>query len=136
MALGEDPEKLFKDLDELIRLDTHENVLKLIGRLEDQGAMLFAVEYGGIPLKSLLLQYRQAEDKPNVTPYSLLLCAMNIAEGMFHLHSYHLTHSQLAACNILINDLEKPKVTGFGLLASNPLTEVGYIDHSFSNLRN
>ncbi|CAG7814992.1 unnamed protein product [Allacma fusca] len=119
----EDPEKLFKDLDDLVRMDTHENVVRLIGFMEDQNTMLFVAEYGGIPLKSLLLQYRQPNEKPSVNAYSLLLCAMNIAEGMFHLQSYQVIHGQLAACNVLINELEKPKITGFGLFASNPLTE-------------
>ena len=92
--MEEDPEKLYTHLDELVRIEPHENVVKLIGFMEDGDSMLFALEYGGMSLKSWLLQYRQFDETTKASPvtaYSFLLCAMNIAEALFHLHSFRVS---------------------------------------------
>lgn len=89
----DDPQKLYTHLDELVRIETHANIIKLIGFMEDGGSMYFVTEFGGISLKSWLLQCRQFDDPTytEVTPYSFLLCAMNIAEAMFHLSTYKVS---------------------------------------------
>jgi len=59
--------------------------------MEDQEIMYFVTEFGGTSLKDFLLQIRNATDSPKtfpITPYSLLMCAMNIAEGMYHLNTF------------------------------------------------
>lgn len=95
----EEIEQLFKWLDELVRLDQHVNVARLEGFTDTGGEIFLAVEgaLNKVPLKHMLLQIRGGASNPQVqqqqqqqsfTPYQLLLCAMNIAEGMFHLHSY------------------------------------------------
>jgi len=87
----EDMEQLCKWLDELVRIDKHENVLRLEGFTDTGGEIFLAVEgaINHVPLKHVLLQARSnSGSNLHFTSYQLLLCAMNIAEGMFHLHSY------------------------------------------------
>lgn len=104
----EEMEQLFKWLDELVRLDQHVNVVRLAGFTDTGGEIFLAMEgaLNHTPLKHLLLQSRGSGSRSNsplhvqnhqqhITPYQLLLCAMNIAEGMFHLHSYKVNHFSL-----------------------------------------
>ncbi|ODN03141.1 putative tyrosine-protein kinase Wsck [Orchesella cincta] len=121
----EEMEQLCKWLDELVKMDKHENVVRLEGFTDTGGEIFLAIEgaINQVPLKHMLLQARSnSGTNLHFTSYQLLLCAMNIAEGMFHLHSYKIMHGQLAAINVLINgDITVPKIMGFGLLKSTPL---------------
>lgn len=142
---------MLQDLGVLIRIGGHANVISLVGTCESPDTLFVVVEYHPASLKDVLIESRCLEHC--ATPFSvqvhvsdtsrsrqricslaesqILEAALGIAQGMEYLTSNKITHTQLAARNVLMADGIIPKVTGCGLACYNKHNEVRHhIVHS------
>lgn len=83
-------EEMFRSLETVLRpsASTHINVASVAGFVQtNQNLCLIYSSGEGRPLKEELLKLRTTA-RPVRSARSLILCAMGVAEGLFHLHSY------------------------------------------------
>lgn len=135
---------MLQDLGVLIRLGTHANIISLVGTYESPDTLFVVVEHHPASLKDVLIESRCLEHC--ATPFSVqvsvsdtsrsrqricslaesqvLEAAVGIARGMDYLTSKKITHTQLAARNVLMADGIVPKVTGCGIARYNKCREV------------
>lgn len=126
---------MLQDLGVLIRLGVHANMISLVGTCESPDTLFVVVEHHPASLKDVLIESRCLEHC--ATPFSVqvsisdtsrsrhricslaesqvLEAAVGIARGMDYLTSKKITHTQLAARNVLMADGIVPKVTGCGI---------------------
>lgn len=85
----EDKKNMLRDLDVLIRIGKHENMVALVGTCETTQMVFVVLEYVSMNLKDLLLGSRDSlpEKFSNMTENQALDIAINIARGMAHLAS-------------------------------------------------
>jgi hypothetical protein len=134
---------MLQDLGVLIRIGGHANVISLVGTCESPDTLFVVVEYHPASLKDVLIESRCLEHC--ATPFSvqvhisdtsrsrqrmcslaesqILETALGIAQGMDYLTSNKITHTQLAARNVLMADGIVPKVTGCGIAHYNKYNE-------------
>lgn len=135
---------MLQDLSILIRLGTHENIASLVGTCESPDTLFVVVEHHPASLKDVLLESRCLEH--SIAPFSVqvsisdagrsrqricslaekqvLEAAVGIAQAMDYLTSKKITHTKLAARNVLMVDGVVPKVTGCGIARYNKCREV------------
>lgn len=134
---------MLQDLGILIRLSAHINVASLVGTCENPDTLFVVVEHHPASLKDVLIESRRLEH--SVPPFSaqlsvsdarsqqricslaesqVLETAVGIARAMDYLTSKKITHTQLAARNVLMADGVVPKVTGCGITRYNKYGEV------------
>ncbi|XP_013407048.2 protein slit-like [Lingula anatina] len=124
-ATAEEKEALKVELDQMIYVGNHPNVINLLGACTYGGQLLIIMEYAAhgnllnyLKNKSLQLDfaYRDATNPLIVTEdKDILSFAWQIAKGMSHLESLKCIHRDLAARNILISETMVAKVSDFGL---------------------
>ncbi|OXA36621.1 putative tyrosine-protein kinase Wsck isoform X2 [Folsomia candida] len=117
-------EASFRALNSLLLPSSHVNVTSLSGFLQTEGYLYLVIPGEGTPLKTELHRTRSGEGSRS--SQALLLCAMGVAEGLFHLHSYNLTHGELCSWSVVLpyqDDWANPKLTGFSILAANPVNK-------------
>lgn len=133
---------MLQDLSILIRLSGHVNVASLVGTCENPDTLFVVVEHHPASLKDVLIESRRLEH--SVPPFSVqrsisdahsqqricslaesqvLETAVGIARAMDYLTSKKITHTQLAARNVLMADGVVPKVTGCGIAHYNKYGE-------------
>jgi len=147
---------MLQDLGILIRLGTHANIASLVGTCENPDTLFVVVEHHPASLKDVLIESRCLEH--SVPPFSVqvsvsdaghsrqricslaesqvLEAAVGIARAMDYLTSKKITHTQLAARNVLMADGVVPKVTGCGIARYNKYREVRHhtvLDYLFSS---
>lgn len=135
---------MLQHLGVLIQLGIHANVISLVGTCESPDTLFVVVEHHPASLKDVLIESRCLEHC--ATPFSIqvsmsdtsrcrqricslaesqvLEAAVGIAQGMDYLTSKKITHTQLAARNVLMADGVVPKITGCGIARYNKLGEV------------
>lgn len=135
---------MLQDLSILIRLSGHINVTSLVGTCENPDILFVVVEHHPASLKDVLIESRCLEH--SVQPLSIQLAlphihcsqqricslaesqlletAVGVARGMDYLTSKKITHTQLAARNVLMADGVIPKVAGCGIARYNKYGEV------------
>ncbi|XP_078596676.1 uncharacterized protein LOC144873294 [Branchiostoma floridae x Branchiostoma japonicum] len=126
-ATLEEREILQKELDQLIYVGSHPNVIRLLGACSRRGNLCIIMEYamhGNLReflkarhLVSDLEGDRQlcAKGSGVLRDADLLKMALDVARGMTHLASLKCIHRDLAARNILVLDGGVAKVSDFGL---------------------
>ncbi|XP_078679580.1 uncharacterized protein LOC144915214 [Branchiostoma floridae x Branchiostoma belcheri] len=126
-ATVEEREILQKELDQLIYVGSHPNVIRLLGACSRRGVLCIIMEYaihGNLRefLKSRHLVSDLESDRQLcamgagvLRDADLLKLALGIARGMAHLASLKCIHRDLAARNILVFDGVVAKVSDFGL---------------------
>ncbi|GAB6031602.1 hypothetical protein CHUAL_009366 [Chamberlinius hualienensis] len=113
------------DLDTLIRIGSHTNIISLVGGCEIGAALYVCTEWYSGSLKSFLLDSRTMEHYPvyaerqhrasTLKELQLLEIALGIARGMAHLAHNKVIHRRLTAYSVLIVDEVIAKVTDFGV---------------------
>lgn len=116
---------MLQDLDLLIRCDSHNNIISLIGTCESLDTLYVVMEYHPATLKDMLLESRRLEHTADtgesetrfcsLSEKSLLQAVIGVARGMQFLTSKKIVHKKLAARNVIMVDGVTPKITGFGL---------------------
>lgn len=108
---------MLKDLDLLIRAETHDNILTLVGTSESLESLYVALEYPLVDLKSLLLESRVASGGrfSKLLERQVFSILIGVAEGMDYLQTKKIVHKKLCARNIKVGDGFEPKIFGFGL---------------------
>lgn len=81
-------ETSFRALNSILQPSSHVNVISLDGFLQTESNLFLVLDGEGLTLKTELLRMR---DSPSKNSQALLLCAMGVAEGLFHLHSYNVS---------------------------------------------
>lgn len=83
---------MLKDLDTLIRIGKHDNVIELIGICEDLETVNVVLEHATTNLKDMLLNSRNATQGKisTIREATLLDFAIQICKGMAHLESKHV----------------------------------------------
>lgn len=76
---------MYRALDALIKPVSHINIVSLNGFVQSDKQLYFVTPAYERVLKTELMALRTQAKK---NPQSLILCAMGVAEGLFHLHSY------------------------------------------------
>ncbi|KAL1492607.1 hypothetical protein ABEB36_010844 [Hypothenemus hampei] len=108
---------MLQELDILIKIGKHNNIVNLIGTSETRDVVVVVLELNQINLKDFLLGSRDNLSSKfcTMTEAQALEIAIGICRGMTHLHSHNVIHKQLCARNVLISNNLTPKLSGFGL---------------------
>ncbi|KAJ8945598.1 hypothetical protein NQ314_009123 [Rhamnusium bicolor] len=108
---------MLQDLDMLIKVGKHENLIGLIGTCETAQTVSVILEYVSMNLKDLLLGSRDALPGrfSNMSEVQALDIAIQIAKGMAHLESCKIIHKQLCARSVMISYGFTPKISGYGI---------------------
>lgn len=125
-ATDENRQDLLAELNTMKKLDSHPNVIQLLGCVTRTGPIMGITEYApfgdllGYLRKSRGLQdtyYNDPDIKANssLSPKQLVGFSWDIANGMEFLSSKKIVHRDLAARNVLVGDNEICKITDFGL---------------------
>ncbi|XP_015787901.1 tyrosine kinase receptor Cad96Ca [Tetranychus urticae] len=116
-----DWEDLLQELDIMLKLDKHPNVVRLLACCTDKVPYYLIMEYVEHgKLLNYIRQYRKDNRYYNDGYYrftiaDLILFSYHIAKGMEFISSYGIIHRDLAARNILISKDRVCKVADFGL---------------------
>ncbi|XP_054155025.1 tyrosine kinase receptor Cad96Ca-like [Oppia nitens] len=121
-----DAEDLLKELDIMLQLGNHPNVVKLLGCCTENVPYFLIMEFvANGKLLSYLRKHRTDKTYYNsinnnklLTDKDLILFAYQICKGMEFISSHGIIHRDLAARNILIDDTMNCKVADFGLSRS------------------
>jgi len=120
----EDRRDFATELETMIRIGKHKNVLSLVGACEHDGNMFLCTEYcshGNLLQylrRSRLVDSTEAVTLGTYTKLSqsqILQFAYEVAQGMSYLSDKQIIHRDLAARNILLGDDLVCKVADFGL---------------------
>nr|CAD7590676.1 unnamed protein product [Timema genevievae] len=124
-----DKKLMLQELDVLIRIGSHNNVIHLVGVCENPDVLFVVFEYHPESLKNILLESRCLKYAAQVCPRMSTLTesqvieiAVGTARGMAHLCHKKIVHKQLAARNVLMADGIVPKITGIGIAQYNNTT--------------
>ncbi|XP_070559099.1 uncharacterized protein [Ptychodera flava] len=133
-AMSEEREALKTELDQLIYVGYHPNIINLLGASTSNGNLMIIMEYaeyGNLQsfLKSrcCVTEYLDNMESSDTSPLSeadLFSFAWQIARGMSHLASVKCVHRDLAARNVLVSEDMVAKLSDFGL--AREIYESGY----------
>ncbi|XP_033126590.1 insulin-like growth factor 1 receptor isoform X2 [Anneissia japonica] len=121
MAIGKELEDFVEEIKQIIKLGTHENVVRFLGYNTSSNPLMMInefVQYGDMYSFLRKIKNKKApKDDPiyNIERINQLEIAMQIAEGMAYISSKRFLHGDLAARNILIDKGLVVKITDFGL---------------------
>ncbi|XP_066298935.1 fibroblast growth factor receptor 3-like [Branchiostoma lanceolatum] len=121
-----DKEDLKGELDILVTVGRHDNIISLVGACTVEGPLTLVVEYAPNGcLKDWLKNNRpkelnQTDDKTIATGIQLpmdqlIMFGIDIANGMSHLAAMQCVHRDLAARNVLLGQDLTAKISDFGL---------------------
>jgi len=100
-----------KEMKLLIKLPPHPNVVHVYGVATDGLQPVIVMEYcAGGSLDKLLFDLHT-----NISEKYKIRLVRGIACGMRHLHKHNVVHCDLAARNILLTDINEPKICDFGM---------------------
>ncbi|KAI8487975.1 transmembrane receptor protein tyrosine kinase [Branchiostoma belcheri] len=126
-AEEKDKEDLIGELDILVTVGRHDNIISLVGACTVEGPLTLVVEYAPNGcLKDWLRNNRPKElnrsDNRNLATSGILLpmeqlitFGIDIANGMSHLAAMQCVHRDLAARNVLLGKDLTAKISDFGL---------------------
>ncbi|XP_018574764.1 LOW QUALITY PROTEIN: putative tyrosine-protein kinase Wsck [Anoplophora glabripennis] len=108
---------MLQDLDVLIKVGKHENLISLIGTCETAQVVSVILDYVSMNLKDLLLGSRDTLPGrfSNMSEAQALDIAIQIASGMAHLEACRVIHRQLCARSVMITNGFTPKISSYGL---------------------
>ncbi|XP_072402058.1 putative inactive tyrosine-protein kinase Wsck [Diabrotica undecimpunctata] len=108
---------MLHDLDVLIKVGRHDNVICLIGMCETSQVIYVVLEHASLNLKDFLLANRDSLPGrfSTMTESQALDIAVQIAKGMAHLDSCKIIHKQLCARSVIISHGGVVKVTSYGI---------------------
>lgn len=115
---------LLADIEGMLRLGSHPNVVQFMGACEDEPELLqLAVEQPSSSLRGLLLTSRHsAEGRVSAIPEERLVdLLVSLAAGMHHLSSRGVQHGQLSTRSVTMVEPLVPKISYFGLARYSPL---------------
>ncbi|KAH8036115.1 hypothetical protein HPB51_017926 [Rhipicephalus microplus] len=118
---------LLADIEGMLRLGSHPNVVQFMGACEDEPELLqLAMEQPSSSLRGLLLTSRHsAEGRVSAIPEERLVdLLVSLAAGMHHLSSRGVQHGQLSTRSITMVEPLVPKISYFGLARYSPLGKV------------
>ncbi|KAJ8923476.1 hypothetical protein NQ315_010054 [Exocentrus adspersus] len=108
---------MLHDLDVLIKVGKHDNLIGLVGTCETSQVVSIILDYVSMNLKDLLLGSR--DNLPgtfsNMSEAQALDIAIQIAKGMAHLESCKIIHKQLCARSVMISNGFTPKIGSYGI---------------------
>ncbi|XP_076813953.1 tyrosine-protein kinase receptor Tie-1-like [Clavelina lepadiformis] len=116
----DDKRDFLAELDTMVRLGHHKNIITLVGACEHNSAMYLCTEFAPHGnLLQFLRRSRRLEDQggtyTNLSQNQLLNFANDVAHGMAYLSEIQVIHRDLAARNILLGEGHVCKVADFGL---------------------
>ncbi|XP_019645318.1 PREDICTED: uncharacterized protein LOC109486070 [Branchiostoma belcheri] len=144
-AEDRDKEDLLGELDILVTVGRHDNIISLVGACTVEGPLILVVEYAPNGcLKDWLKENRpegldQTDDKNIPTSGvqlpmdQLILFGIDIANGMSHLAAMQCVHRDLAARNVLLGKYLTAKISDFGL-SRDIYEETEYVKSTKSQL--
>ncbi|KAG0444315.1 hypothetical protein HPB47_013935 [Ixodes persulcatus] len=115
--------QLLAEIEGMVRLGVHPNVVLFIGACEDQEFLQLVVEHPPRSLRGLLLTSRHSSEGRvcSLEERQLLELAKGVAAGMCHLTRHGVHHGQLSTRSITVVDDLVPKISNFGLARYTPL---------------
>ncbi|XP_078656667.1 uncharacterized protein LOC144902899 [Branchiostoma floridae x Branchiostoma belcheri] len=146
-ASAEDRDKqgLMGELEILVTVGRHDNIISLVGACTVEGPLILVVEYAPNGcLKDWLKENRPEEldqtDDKNIPTSGvqlpmdqLILFGIDIANGMSHLAAMQCVHRDLAARNVLLGKYLTAKISDFGL-SRDIYEETEYVKSTKSQL--
>ncbi|CAN8028627.1 unnamed protein product, partial [Ixodes persulcatus] len=115
--------QLLAEIEGMVHLGVHPNVVLFIGACEDQEFLQLVVEHPPRSLRGLLLTSRHSSEGRvcSLEERQLLELAKGVAAGMCHLARHEVHHGQLSTRSITVVDDLVPKISNFGLARYTPL---------------
>ncbi|KAK3741701.1 hypothetical protein QZH41_016950, partial [Actinostola sp. cb2023] len=117
-----DMNDLLNELDIMVQVGSHPNIVNLIGACAFEGSVMVVVEFAanGNLLRHLQKHSSKSYDdmadyQIHIAPKQRLQIASDVANGMAHLARRRCVHRDLAARNILLDENWTAKVSDFGL---------------------
>ncbi|TFK40398.1 kinase-like domain-containing protein [Crucibulum laeve] len=90
-------------------VSVHPNIVRFAGIIEGVGIILEQID--GVELQS---KFPTSDDLAYPSPVSKIQWATGTMDALIHLHSFHLSHSDLSPWNILITKDDQAKLIDFG----------------------
>lgn len=128
-----DRRTLLNELEAMLRLGSHANVITFIGACEDKALLHLATEYYQVSLKDFLLESRALDHYPvyaerqhrfsTLREEQLLELMAGVARGLAHLSQNRIVHRHLTARHIAVVDGAIPKIAHFCLAEYEPVKE-------------
>lgn len=114
---------LLSEIEGMVRLGVHPNVLEFVGGCEDLDVLHLVVEHPLTSLRGLLLTSRHGAEGCvcSFEETRLVDLAIGVAHGMQHLARRGVHHGQLSTRSVAVVDSFVPKITNFGLARYTPL---------------
>lgn len=114
---------LLAEVEGMVRLGAHPNVVHFIGGCEEQEVLHLVFEHPPTSLRGLLLTSRHSSDGRvcSLEEGRLLDLALGVASGMAHLAQRGVHHGQLSTRSVTVVDNLVPKIANFGLARYTPL---------------
>ncbi|XP_028141687.1 putative inactive tyrosine-protein kinase Wsck [Diabrotica virgifera virgifera] len=108
---------MLHDLDVLIKVGKHDNIICLIGMCETSQNIYVVLEHASLNLKDFLLANRDSLPGrfSTMSESQALDIAVQIAKGMAHLDSCKIIHKQLCARSVMISPVGVVKVSSYGI---------------------
>ncbi|KAK3741699.1 hypothetical protein QZH41_016948 [Actinostola sp. cb2023] len=117
-----DMKDLLNELDIMVQVGSHPNIVNLIGACVFEGSVMVVLEFAanGNLLRHLQKQRSKSYDdmtdyQIHIAPKQRLQIASDVANGMAHLARRKCVHRDLAARNVLLDESWTAKVSDFGL---------------------
>jgi predicted Ser/Thr protein kinase len=124
-------EDFMKEIELMIELPPHPNVVQLFGVSFDGPHPVIIMEYcAGGSLDSWLF-----DSEDTIPEEHKMKLIRGIAAGMLHLHKYNVVHRDLAARNILLTASGDPKISDFGMSRILKETQQGKTYNSIGPIR-
>ncbi|XP_057651345.1 putative inactive tyrosine-protein kinase Wsck [Diorhabda carinulata] len=108
---------MLQELDVLIKVGKHDNVIGLIGICETSYIMYVVLEHASLNLKDVLLGSRDSLPGrfSSMSEFQALDTAIQVARGMAYLDHCKIIHKQLCARSVIIAPGGIAKVTSYGI---------------------
>ncbi|XP_022647191.1 putative tyrosine-protein kinase Wsck isoform X3 [Varroa destructor] len=115
---------LLAELETVVQVGKHPNVVEFIGGCEEGDALWMAVEHPNNPLRGVLLASRQQTENriSSIPEYRLMEIAISLADGMKHLAHRGVCHGCLSTRSVMVHLPEMtPKISNFSISRYTPL---------------
>ncbi|OQR76820.1 hypothetical protein BIW11_00535, partial [Tropilaelaps mercedesae] len=115
---------LLRELETMVRIRAHPNVVEFIGGCEEGDALWMSTEHPNNPLRGILLASRhETEGRVSSIPeYRLMEMVISLADGMKHLAHCGVCHGYLSTRSIMVYlPNMTPKISNFSIARYTPL---------------